>query len=102
MKRFTEENIRNEKNGSGIYKIFDRNKNLVYIGRSCNGNIKHHLTQHFGSPDYSGAKFGKRSDNFFKIDLLRGRRKIREKEDRLIRKHKPRGNKYQRRGRERR
>ena len=93
MKRLSKKNLRDEKDGSGIYKIYDRNRNLVYIGRSCSGDIKHNLIQHFRSPSYTGYKAGKRYDNYYDIDLM-PKGKIRKRERRMIRRNKPRGNKY--------
>ncbi len=94
MKKFTRKNIRKQKNGNGIYKIYNRCKKLLYVGRASNGNVKHHLTQHFGSKKYSGAKIkGKRKNHFFNISITtpKGARKLEKK---LIRKHKPRKNTY--------
>lgn len=94
IKKLTESNLRKEKNGSGVYKIYDSNKRLVYVGRSSNGDVKHHLVQHFGSEDYSGAKFGDREGYHYKIILGKNKGEIAEKEKELIRKHDPKGNKY--------
>ena len=93
MKKLSKKNLRAEKDGSGIYKIYDRNRNLVYVGRSSSGDIKHNLIQHFRCPSYSGAKFGKRYDNYYDIDLM-PKGQIKRKEKRLIRRHRPRENKY--------
>lgn len=94
MKKFTRKNITKQKNGSGIYKIFNKCKKLLYVGRSSNGNVKHHLTQHFGSKKYSGAKIkGKRKNSFFRIKLT-SPSAARKLEKKLVRKQKPKKNKY--------
>lgn len=93
MKRLTKRNLQRERNGSGVYKIYDSRKRLVYVGRSSNDNIKHHLVQHFGSGHYSGAKFGSRKDNFYDITLL-PKPIVKDAERFLIKKLGPKGNRY--------
>ena len=92
MKQLNTSNLRNEKNGSGIYKIYNNRKKLIYVGRAGNGNIKHHIVQHFGSKHYSGAKFGARN-HYYKIDLL-PKTKIKKREKFIVKKLKPKANKY--------
>jgi excinuclease UvrABC nuclease subunit len=93
MKKITTDNLRKEKNGNGIYRIYDRNKKLVYVGRSSNGKIKHHLVQHFGSSSYSGAKFGDRTKFHYSLTHL-PKGKVKQYEQNSIKRIKPRGNKY--------
>jgi len=93
MKKLTKENLDNERNGNGIYKIYNSKKKLVYVGRASNGNIKHHLIQHFGSRKYSGAKFGRRSDNYYQIIIL-PKTKVKFAEKGLIKKLNPKSNRY--------
>lgn len=93
MKKLTRENLRKERNGSGIYRIYNRNRRLAYIGRASNGNIKHHLVQHFGSKKYSGAKFGSRKGYYYKITRMpKTRAKLLEK--RVAKRTKPNKNRY--------
>lgn len=93
MKKLIKENLRKEKNGSGIYRIYNRNRRLAYIGRASNGNIKHHLVQHFGSKKYSGAKFGTRAGYYYKIKLM-PKHKVKLAEKRVAKRVKPAKNKY--------
>ena len=93
IRKLTKSNLENEKNGCGIYKIYNSKKKLIYVGRASNGDVKHHLIQHFGSKHYSGAKFGRRSDNYYDIVLL-PKKQIRFAEKRLIKKVNPKGNRY--------
>jgi excinuclease UvrABC nuclease subunit len=91
--KLTKANLKKEKNGCGIYKIYDSKKKLIYVGRASNGNIKHHLIQHFGSKKYSGAKFGRRSDNYYDIIIL-PKKQVKFAEKRLIKKLNPKSNRY--------
>lgn len=94
MKKLTKKNLRNEENGNGIYKIYSPRGKLLYVGRASNGNIKHHLIQHFRSPSYTGAKFGKiRKNHYYDIKHY-PKSKVKKKEKYLIRRLKPKFNKY--------
>lgn len=92
MKKLNTQNLRKEKNGNGIYRIYKGNK-LVYVGRSSNGKIKHHLVQHFGSNSYSGAKFGDRNGFHYSLTYL-PKSKVKQYEKESIKKRKPSKNKY--------
>lgn len=91
MKKLNRINLDRERNSSGVYKIYDLNRRLVYVGRSNNGKVKHHLVQHFGSDKYSGAKFGDRRGYYYDIQRTRTPRKA---EKAVIKRVKPKGNKY--------
>ena len=91
--KLTKKNLDKEKDGCGIYKIYDSKKRLVYVGRASNGKVKHHLIQHFGSKVYSGAKFGRRSDNYYDIIIL-PKRQAKFAEKKLIKKANPKSNRY--------
>jgi len=91
MKKLCRSNLDNERNGNGVYKIYNKNKRLVYVGRANNGKIKHHLVQHFGSDSYSGAKFGDRKNHYYEF-VRKGKPK--EVEKRSIKRAKPKKNKY--------
>lgn len=93
-KRLTKQNLKKEKNGSGIYKIYSPKGSLLYVGRASNGNVKHHLIQHFRSNSYSGAKFGKvREAHFYDIKRY-PKSKVKKKEKTLIKRLKPKVNIY--------
>lgn len=91
MKRLCRYNLDKENNGNGVYKIYNKSKKLVYVGRANNGKIKHHLVQHFGSDSYSGAKFANRKDYYYQFDRKANPKTM---EKILIKKIKPKKNKY--------
>jgi len=92
MKKLTTQNLRKEKNGSGLYKIYNSKKRLLYVGRAKN-NVKHHLVQHFGSDYYSGAKFGSRKNKYYAIKLMPFSR-AKKAEEHVVKRVKPKGNRY--------
>jgi len=51
LKRLNLINVKKERHESGIYKIYNRRKNLIYVGTST--KLKHRLEAHlYGRSDY--------------------------------------------------
>lgn len=98
MKRFNPENVNSEKNRPGVYKFYNRNKDVIYVGTAGHGKpeygVKHRL-QSYQEKDcfreHPTKKQLRKGIHFYEVDHM-PKRELKKSEIRRIRINKPRHN----------
>ena len=79
-KGFSAKNIENVKEGPGVYKFFNPNESLTYVGMS--GNLRERLLQHLNEDDIPNVKK-------FEVKLTESSREAARMEKNIIQRAKP-------------